>query len=132
MTTVFYALPYGGFVEIQSNLHRINEVGNFLGGSFSNRDNVRAPIEFRRENQSQHFKKRCFLKKRPIHFHISRTSVIRLDGLKETSHVFPALQSTSDLLPKSTVSPRSDIISQGNSSYCHRSNTWSHLDQRSA
>ena len=68
MTTVFYALPYGGFVEIQSNLHRMNEVGNFLGGSFSNRDNVRAPIEFRRENQSQHFKKDVSSRKDPSIF----------------------------------------------------------------
>ena len=123
MTTVFYALPYVGFVEIQSDLHRTNEGANFLGGSFSNRDNVRAPIEFRRENQAHHLKRRCFLKKRPIHFHISRTSVITLDGSNETSQVFPTLKSTSDLLPKSTVSPRSDISSEGNSSYCHRSNT---------
>ena len=48
MTTVFHAWSYGRFTEIQSNLkrkkrYRKNRCFNFLGGSFSNRDNVRAP-----------------------------------------------------------------------------------------
>ena len=34
-----------------------NKSSNFLGGSFSNRDNVRAPIQFRREGQRQHHKR---------------------------------------------------------------------------
>ena len=51
MTTVFHARSYGRFIEIQSNLrrkkpHRTNQGSNFVGGSFSNRDNVRAPIYF--------------------------------------------------------------------------------------
>ena len=46
MSTIFRALPYGRFIEIQSNLRikkrlRTNHGFNFLGGSFSNRDNVR-------------------------------------------------------------------------------------------
>ena len=61
-TTVFHAWAYGRFIEIQSNLkrkklHRTNQGSNFLGGSFSNRDNVRAPIQFRRESQPQHLKR---------------------------------------------------------------------------
>ena len=82
MTTVFHTWPYGRFIEIQINrrrkkLHRRNQGYNFLGGSFGNRDNVRAPIQFRRESQPQHLK-RCFLlKNRPIHFHINYTSVFR-------------------------------------------------------
>ena len=41
---------------IQNNLrgkklHRRNQGSNFLGDSFSNRDNVRGPIQFRRESQ---------------------------------------------------------------------------------
>ena len=45
MTTVFHIWPYGKFVEIQGNLrrkklHRTNQGFNFLGDSFSNRDNV--------------------------------------------------------------------------------------------
>ena len=43
--------PYSGFREIQSNLrgkklYRTTKGSNFLGGSFSNTDNVRAPIQF--------------------------------------------------------------------------------------
>ena len=55
MTTVFHAWPYGRFIEIQSDLrrkklHRTNQSSNFLGGSLSNRDNIRAPIQFKRES----------------------------------------------------------------------------------
>ena len=58
MTAVSHTRPYGRFIEIQSNLrrktlHRANQGSNFLGDSSSNRDNVRAPIQFRRERQSQ-------------------------------------------------------------------------------
>ena len=82
MTTVFHAWPCGRFVEIQSNLrrnklHRTNQGSNFVGGSFSNKDNVRTPIQFRRESQPQHLKRLFFLKNRVIYFHISSTSVIR-------------------------------------------------------
>ena len=61
MTTVSHAWPYDRFIEIQSNLrrkkfHRTNQGSNFLGGNFSNRNNVRAPIQFGREIQTQHFK----------------------------------------------------------------------------
>ena len=81
MTTVFHTWLYGRFIEILSNLrgkklHRTTQGSNFLGGSFSNRDNVRAPIQFRREGQPKHLKRWFFLKNRPIHFHINRTSVI--------------------------------------------------------
>ena len=59
MTTVIHAGLYGRFIEIQSNLWRkklytTNQGPNLLGGSFSNIDHVRAPIQFRREIQSQH------------------------------------------------------------------------------
>ena len=62
MTTVFHAWLYGGFIEVQSNLrskkfHRTNKGSNFLRGSFSNRENVRAPIQFGRESQAQHLKR---------------------------------------------------------------------------
>ena len=83
MTKVFHAWPNGRYTEIQNNLrrkkpHKMNPGSNFLGGSFSNRDNVRASIQFRRESQPQHLKRWFFLKNRPIHFHINSTSVIRL------------------------------------------------------
>ena len=56
MTTVFYAWLYSRFIEIQSKLRRKknqtpNQGSNFLGASFSNRDNIRAPIQSRKESQ---------------------------------------------------------------------------------
>ena len=42
MTLVFHAWVYGRFIEIQSNLRKKNQNSNFLRGSFSNIDNVRA------------------------------------------------------------------------------------------
>ena len=49
MKTLFQARLYGRFIEIQSNLrrkdlHRTNQGFSFIGSTFSNRDNVRAPI----------------------------------------------------------------------------------------
>ena len=75
MTTVLYAWPYGGFIEILSNLkrkklHRKNQHSNFLRGSFSNKDNITAPIQFRRASQPQNLKTCFFLRNRPIHFSI--------------------------------------------------------------
>ena len=61
-------------------LYRTNQGSNFLGGSFSNGDNARAPIQFRRESQPQHFNTWFFLKSRPIHFHINSTSVNYQNG----------------------------------------------------
>ena len=83
MTTLFHARLSGRFKEIKGNLrrkklHKVNHVSSFFGGSFSNRDKVTLPIQFRGERQSQHLKRWFFLKKRPIHFHINSTSVIRL------------------------------------------------------
>ena len=83
MTVAFHTWLYGRFIEIKSNLrrkklHRMNQGSNFLGGSFSNRDNVRSPIQFRRESQPQHLKRCLLLKNRLIHFHINSTSVFRL------------------------------------------------------
>ena len=56
--TLFHTWLYGRFTEIQNNLrrkklHRINQCSNFLGDSFISRDNIRAPIQFRRESQPQ-------------------------------------------------------------------------------
>ena len=124
MTTAFHAWTYRIFIEIQSNLrrkklHRKNQVSNFLGCSFSNRDNVKAPIQFRRESQPQHLKRLFFLKKKPIHFHINSTSALKT--VKQSSFSFPALKSTRHFLPQSTVSCRSDSSSEANSNCCHRS-----------
>ena len=54
MATVFHARPYGRFIKIQGKLtrkklQRTNQSSSFIGVSFSNRDNISAPIQFRRE-----------------------------------------------------------------------------------
>ena len=41
----------------REKLHRTNQGSSFLVGSFNNRDNVRAPIQFRRESQPKHLKR---------------------------------------------------------------------------
>ena len=53
MTTVFHETPYYIFIKMQSTfrrkkLHRTNQGSNLLGGSFSNRGNVRVTIQLRR------------------------------------------------------------------------------------
>ena len=98
---VFHAWSYGRFIEIQGNLrrkklHRTNQGCNFLGGSFSNRDNVRAPIQFRREGQPEHLKRWFFLKNRSTHFHINRTIVIR--PVKRNQLSFPSIEINKPLL----------------------------------
>ena len=95
MTTIFHAWPNGRFIEIQRNLRRkklqrTSQHANFLGGTFSNRDNVRAPIQFRRESQPQHLKIWFFLKSRPIHFHINSTSVTR--PVKQNQYSFSSIE----------------------------------------
>ena len=90
MTTVFHPWLYDRFMKIQSNLgrkklNRTNQGSNFLGGSFSNRDTVRAPIQFGGESQPQYLIRWFFLKNRPIHFHIHSNCVIRLGKWKELS-----------------------------------------------
>ena len=59
-------------------LHRMNQVSNFCEGSFSNRDNVRAPIQYKKEKQSKRLKRLFFFKNKLAHFHINSTRVIRL------------------------------------------------------
>ena len=62
MTTVSHVRSCGRFIEIQSHLwrkklHRKHQGSNFLGGSFNNRNNVRATFQFRRKSQPQHLKR---------------------------------------------------------------------------
>ena len=128
---IFLSLAkYNLLMEIQSNLrrkklHRLNYGSNFLGGGFSNRENLRAPVQFRRVSQPQHLKRRFFLRIDASIFISYSTSVIRP---VKSSWVFPALKSTSHFLPQLTVSRRSDSSSEANSSFCHRSDAWSHLE----
>ena len=61
----------------RGSIWRINSPLYLLNLSFTNRVNVRASIQFRRERQPQYLKRWFFLKNRHIHFHINSTSVIR-------------------------------------------------------
>ena len=59
MAAVYHARLIVRFIEIKSNfrrkkLYRTNRGFNFLGGSFSNGDSVRAEVQYRREKKSQH------------------------------------------------------------------------------
>ena len=80
---LFHARSCSRLIEIKNKfasnkLHRTNQGSDFLGDSFSNRDNVRAPVQFRTEKKSQYLKMRCFFKNRRINFHVNSTRVIRL------------------------------------------------------
>ena len=82
MTTLSHARPYGRFISKQSKLrrkklYRTNKASNFLGGSFSNRDNVRASTQLRRERQPQYLTRWILLRNGTIHLHINSTTVIR-------------------------------------------------------
>ena len=128
MTTVFHARLYGRFIEIQSNfkrkkLHERNQDPHFLRDSYSNKKNVRSPIQIKRESQPQHHKSLFFLKNTPIHFHVNcKTDKIELS--------FSSIEINKPLPTQSTVSCRSDSNSEANSSYCHKSDAWSHLEFR--
>ena len=134
MTTVIYARAHSKFIEIKNNLRRknlywTNQGNNFLGGSFSNIDSVRTPIQLRREKQFLDLKRLFFFKNRPMLF----TSIVTpmelpelLDGANETSWVFPALKSTSHFLPQSTVSHKPYYSSEANPNCCQKSDAWSH------
>ena len=134
MTTLwFHPWPYGTFIEIQNNLnwkklHRTNQGSNFLGASFSNKDNARTPIQFRRERQPQHLKRWFFLKNRPVDFHINSTSVLRL--VKQSKLSFSRIEINKPHLGPIHSIPasdwRSDSSSKTNYSYCHRSDSCSH------
>ena len=61
MISVFHAWPCGRFTVTQSNLRRkkldrTNQRSSFLGRIFINRNNVRVPVQLRRESQPQHIK----------------------------------------------------------------------------
>ena len=105
MTTVFHARLYGRFIKVQSNPkrqkhHRTNQSSNLFGSSFRDRDNVRAPIRFRREKQRQHLKK-YFSEEQIPPYHINSTSIIR--PAKRNKLSFRALKSTSHFLPQFLV-----------------------------
>ena len=108
----------------EKKLHRKNQGCNFLGGSFTNRDYVRALIKFIRERQPQHLKRWFFFQNRATHFHISDTGVFR--PVKRLS--FPSNEINKPLIVPVQVSRWSDSSSEANYRCFHRLNAWSHLD----
>ena len=97
----------------------MNEGSNFLGGSFGNRDNARAPIQFRRERQPQHLKRLFFLKNRSICFHVNSTSQTKL-GQTRLVEFFHDRNQQATSCP-SPVSRRSVLSLEANSSCYHGS-----------
>ena len=82
-------------------LHRMSQVSNFCGGSFSNRDSGRAPIQYRKEKQSKRLKRLFFFKNKLAHFHISSTRVIRLTIYSNWAYASPRLHMTCCILEHS-------------------------------
>ena len=127
MTTVFHAWLYGKFIEIQSNLmrkklHKMNQGSNFLGSIFSNRDNIRAPIQFQEKVNPSILKNDFSSRTDPSIF--TSVAPVLFDWLYKTKFTeiykpFPAL----------VQSLRSDSSSEANSNYCHRSDASSHLEE---
>ena len=128
MITVFHVRPYGLFIERKSNLRRkklqrTNQDSNFLGGSLNNRDNVRAPTQFRRERQPKILKYDFSSSADPSIFTSIATEL--LDWSYKTSWVFRALKSTSHFLkPVTSMSRRSDSSSEANSSCYNKSDAF--------
>ena len=125
MTTIIHARLHGKFIQIQCNLKRKKLHRTNQGSNFGNR-NVRVAIQFIGKRKPQHLKRLFPLKNRPIHFYINSTSVIR--PVKQNKSSFSSIGINKPLSCPSPLSCRSDSSSEANSSCCHRSNTWSHLE----
>ena len=120
MAIVFQSRPYGRFTEIKSNLRR-----------------MKAPIFLKtvlaietvtalRERQSQYLKRYFFLKKRPIHFHINSTRVIR--PAKQNNSRFSSVE-----IDKPLDAPVCSVLQirfkcRRLFSCCHKSDAWSQLE----
>ena len=68
----------------RKKLHGTNQGSDFLGDDFSNRDNLRALVQFRRESQPTILKDDFSSRTDPSNFRINTTSVIRL--VKQNQH----------------------------------------------
>ena len=134
MATVFHARPHGKFIEIKSNLRRkkrhvANQDPNFLVGSFSSRDKVRVPIQFRKGRQSQHLQRLFFLKNRPIHFLIKSTWVIRLIKLFRWNKLScSSMEVNKPLFALFKVSRILAGSLEANSSCSYKLNAWSRIE----
>ena len=82
MTRVFHAGPRGRFTEIKSSLrrkkhHRKNRGFNFLGGSFSSKDNVKASTHFE-DKYNPSISQDDLLSGTGIHFYINSTTITQM------------------------------------------------------
>ena len=108
MTAVFHVRPYGRFIEILGNLkrkklQRTNQGSNICGGSFSNRDNVRAQYTLEEKDNSSILKD--YFSSRTDQSIFTSIASVSLDQSNKTSWVFPLLnqQATSCLSPKCLI-----------------------------
>ena len=106
--------------------HITNQGFNFLRRSFSNRNNLRVPIQFKRKIQPQHLE-RLFSSRTIVSLFTSIAPVL-LNWSNEARCVFPVLKWTSHFMSHSTVSHRSNSSLEANSSCYDRSDMWLYLE----
>ena len=105
----------------------MNQGSNFLRAGFSNRDNVRVPIQLTRESQPQHLQRWFSSRTDPSIF--TPIKPVLLDSQIKPVKFFQHWNQQATSCP-SPVSGRSDSSSKPNSSCYHRSDAWSHLQVR--
>ena len=99
---------------MRKKLRRMNQGSNFLGGIFSNRDNIRAPIKFQEKVNPSILKNDFSSRTDPSIF--TSVAPMLFDWLHKTK--FTEIYKP---LPALVQSLRSDSSSEANSSSCHRS-----------
>ena len=118
---VFHA-RHGRFIDKQPQ-----EEETFLErNKFSNRNNVRSPMQVRKKDSPGVSKDDFSSRMEPSIF--KSIAPVLLAQSNKILPDFSALKSTSYILPESTVSCRSNSSSQTYSSCCHKSDTWPHLE----
>ena len=103
MTTAFYAKPYGTFIKIKSifrekKLHRTHQCSNFFLETGLAIETIKEPQSHLEEKENRSI----------LEDDISSRKDPSIGSSNYTSRVFPVLKSTSQFLPQSTVSARSD------------------------
>ena len=99
---------------MRKKLRRMNQGSNFLGGIFSNRDNIRAPIKFQEKVNPSILKNDFSSRTDPSIF--TSIAPMLFDWLYKTK--FTEIYKP---LPALVQNLRSDSSSEANSSSCHRS-----------
>ena len=86
----------------RKKLRRMNHSCDFLGGSFSNRDNDEPQSNLEEKVNPRFVKGDFYPREDPTIF--TSIAPVLLDWSNETSLAFPALKSTSHFLPQPSVS----------------------------